>query len=125
VLAKVIGISLLIVLLLIISYLIWWNLPIEVNRRSDIQLGKILIQNINRFKKENKKLPETGDWKKLEQLGFRVGYTGTEPNYEKVNDSTFELVFLEGFDGPYLLVNSAKNKWEISHPTISNKLKEK
>jgi len=38
---------------------------------------------------------------------------GTQPAYEKKTASSYKLVFLEGFDGPYLTYESDKAKWVI------------
>lgn len=107
-----------IILLSIVSLAIYWNLPFEITRKSDIKLGNTLIKNINSYKLENNKLPENTDWKTLEKLGFKIEMLGTKPNYETNQDSDYELVFLEGFDGPYLMWNSKEKKWKIDFPTI-------
>ena len=33
------------------------------------------------------------------------------PEYEKIDSITFELVFISGFDGPYLRYCSNSKKW--------------
>ncbi len=42
---------------------------------------------------------------------------GTNPSYETNGNDEFEIIFLEGFDGTYLMWNSKEKKWKISFPT--------
>lgn len=109
-------IFLILICLLITSGLIYFNLPIEIRRKSEIDFGNRMVKKVLDYQKENKRLPETGDWETLEQLGFKVNMLGTDPAYERIDDSVFELIYLEGFDGPYLLYNSKKNKWQLGFP---------
>jgi hypothetical protein len=117
-LRKIIYILLSILLLSILALLIYWNLPFKITRKSDITLGNTIIENINSYKLKHKKLPENNDWKTLEKLGFNVEILGTKPNYLKNQNGEYELVFMEGFDGPYLMWNSKENKWKIDFPKI-------
>lgn len=105
--------------------LIYFNLPFEITRKSDIEFGNKLVDKFEEFKKENGKLPAQNDWSTLDQLGFRMEMLGTDPSYEKINDYEYELVYLEGFDGPYLLYNSRLKDWKIDFPTIPDRWKEK
>lgn len=107
-----------ILIISIISLAIYWNLPFEITRKSDIKFGNELIKNIETYKIENNNLPKNGDWKTLEKLGFKIEILGTKPDYETNQNGEFEIVFLEGFDGPYLMWNSKEKKWKIDFPTI-------
>ncbi|HEY4628368.1 MAG TPA: hypothetical protein VIH02_03720 [Flavobacterium sp.] len=113
--------SLLIPILLLI---IWWNLPVSINRYSDINFGNEIIYKIEAYKKANG-LPENNDWKTLKKFDFRENMVGFEPEYSKLDNETFEIIFLEGFDGPYLMWNSKERKWKKGEPTLieSNKYK--
>jgi hypothetical protein len=104
-------------IVLIASGLIYFNLPFEVTRKADIDFGNSLVSKIEQYKKDKNGLPETNDWKILENLGFKIEMLGTDPTYQKINKKEFELIFLEGFDGPYLLYNSNSKKWSIDFPT--------
>jgi len=42
----------------------------------------------------------------------------TSPDYSKDEEDNYEIVFLEGFDGPYLIWSSKDKKWKIANPTI-------
>lgn len=105
-----------IIVLTIGGFFIWWSLPVTINRRIDIALGDSLINKIERYKKQYG-LPETRDWKTLKELGFKDKGDFFIPEYQKIDDTTFELTFVEGFDGPYLLWNSIGRKWEKANPT--------
>lgn len=106
-----------ILLLIIISFTVYWNLPIEVTRGSDIESGNRIIQNIEAYQKSNGRLPQDNDWKTLKKLGFKQEYLGVRPDYTTDNKS-YELAYLEDFDGPYLIWNSQERKWTIDFPKI-------
>ncbi len=106
----------LLILLTIPVYFIWWRLPVAINRYSDIKLGNELINKINHYKK-GYGLPETNDWRTLIKLGFKQREYLIIPYYNKINDTTFELLYLEGIDGPYLQWNSNDKKWKNAMPT--------
>lgn len=105
-------------LLLIISITIYWNLPIEITRKSDIEAGNKIIQNIEAYQKANGKLPESNDWETLKKLGFSLEDSVSYLSYATDHQGNFELAYLEGFDGPYLLWNSKERKWTIDQLKI-------
>lgn len=107
----------LLLLLTIVGYFIWWKLPVTINRRSDMKLGDKVISSIERYRKQHG-LPPTNDWQTLKQLGFKDKGDFFTPYYQKINDTTYELVFLAGFDGPYLLWNSNDKRWKEAMPTV-------
>ena len=115
---KALIISVSIIILLILSITVYWNLPIEVTRKSDIKLGNELIEKIEGYKKSNGKLPANNDWRTLEKLGFTMKDLGTTPSYVKDSSNNYELVYIDSFDGPYLLWNSQEKKWTIDFPKI-------
>jgi hypothetical protein len=98
-------------LLFVLSFFIWTHFPLEIQRRSDIKKGNIIIKNLINYRLTQGHLPETGDWKTLEQLGFSTNEVGTQPDYKKLSDTSYELTFLEGFDGPYLTYDMTLKKW--------------
>ena len=104
-------------ILIVGSYFIWWNLPLSINRSSDIKLGEHIIQNIESYQKQNG-LPDNNDWETLKKFGFRDRIDFLKPEYSKLNENEFELIFLEGFDGPYLMWNSTEKKWKQGYPTF-------
>lgn len=107
-----------VLVLVTISFVVYRNLPFEITRKSDIKIGNKLIENINSYQNKNKILPKNDDWKTLEKLGFKIEMLGTKPSYESNQNGEYELAFLEGFDGPYLMWNSKEKRWKIDFPTI-------
>ncbi|SDW88554.1 hypothetical protein [Flavobacterium degerlachei] len=98
-------------------YFIWWKLPLTINRSSDIKLGEKIIKNIENYKTTNE-LPDNDDWKTLRGFGFRDKIDFLQPEYRRVDKETFELIYIEGFDGPYLMWNSIERKWKEGYPTF-------
>ena len=117
---RIIYIAATVVLLTIISWIVYFKLPLEITRKSDIKFGNELIQKIENYKNEYSQLPLDSDWGLFEQFGFRMEMLGTDPSYSKINDDEYELIYLEGFDGPYLLYNSKEGRWKIDFPSIPN-----
>ena len=107
----------LLLLLTIVGYFIWWKLPVTINRSSDIKLGDKVISSIERYRNQHG-LPATDDWQTLKQFGFNDKGDFFIPDYQKINDTTYELVFLAGFDGPYLLWTSNDKRWKEAMPTL-------
>jgi hypothetical protein len=87
-----------------------------------IKHGNRIIESIEEYKKTNG-LPDRHDWETLRQFGFEIDGDVWASQYEKINDDIYELVFVEGFDGPYLLWNSRERKWKIEMPTIPDDYK--
>ena len=110
-----------ILLVIILLGIIWFNLPLEITRKSDINFGNKIIENIERYKKQHHELPTTDDWKTLENLGFKTELAGTKPYYEKFDDDEYHLIFPEGFDPPYLFYNSKLKQWKYDFPPIKEK----
>jgi hypothetical protein len=104
-------------ILVVGGYFIWWNLPLSINRSSDIKLGEQIIQNIESYQKRNG-LPGNNDWETLRKFGSREKINSLQPEYRKLNETEFELVYDEGFDGPYLIWNSTERNWKIGYPTF-------
>ena len=88
--------------------------------KKQIDFGNQLIESISKYQKTNNILPETGDWNQLKKLGFEMHDVGTNPTYKKISDSEYELIYLEGFDGPYLMYNSESKKWSNGFSTSSD-----
>lgn len=105
----------------VLGFFIYKNFPLEMIRKTDVALGNNIIQKIEQYKLNHNRLPTEDDWKTLEKLGFEIKDLGTHPSYTKNIQGTYEIAFLEGFDGPYLIWNSIDKKWKIDFPTIFNK----
>jgi predicted restriction endonuclease len=105
------------IILAIGSYTLRWNLPLTINRSGDIKLGEKIISNIGIYQKENG-LPDNNDWETLRKFGFRDKIDFLQPEYRKLDNNNFELVFIEGFDGPYLMWTSIDRQWKKGYPTV-------
>jgi len=100
------------------GYFIWWKLPLTINRSNDICLGEKIINNIESYQKVNG-LPDDNDWETLRKFGFKEKNDFLQPEYRKLNADNFELIFIEGFDGPYLMRTSADREWKEGYPTFT------
>ncbi|WP_262152403.1 hypothetical protein [Chryseobacterium foetidum] len=116
-LKKTLLISLSAIILIILSITIYWNLPIEITRKSDIESGNKIIQNIENYQKTNGKLPEENDLQTLEKLGLQKGNL-EKPVYNNDQNGNYELIYDDGLGGPYLLWNSDEKKWTIDFPKL-------
>lgn len=97
--------------------LLYLNLPFEILRKSDINRGNELIQGIEQYYKSNEILPNNGDWKSLKSIGFTEDEMETSfPEYQKINDSTYQVIFVLGFDPPYLMWVSNEKMWIEGFP---------
>lgn len=109
-------ISIFLIVIILIIY-IWINLPFTITRYYDIKHGEKIIQNIQKCKAQNG-LPDSDDWKVLEKLGFENKINYLEPHYIKINDATFEIIYLEDLDGPFLKWNSKERVWKMGSPSV-------
>lgn len=114
---KILIAIILMIVLIVISITIYWNLPIEITRNSDIEFGNKIIQNIENYQKTNHQLPSDNDWQTLEKLGLKKDES-EKLSYTSDENGNYELVYLDSFDGPYLIWNSKERKWTIDFPTI-------
>ncbi len=103
---------------IIISIIIYWKLPFEITRKSDIEFGNKIIQNIEGYQKKYGRLPERSDYKTLEKLGLSFKDPRIYLDYATDHKGNFELTYLEGFDGPYLLWKSTNRQWKMDFPEI-------
>ena len=88
-----------------------------INRHNDIEFANKIISKIDIYQTTNE-LPESNNWEILKLFGFKDNKDFLSPEYTKIDANTYELVFVEGFDGPYLMWNSEERKWKIGNPTI-------
>jgi|GEM_PF-2019732 len=113
-----------IIILVLIGFFIYRNLPLEITRKADIAFGNTLIKNIEKYKLDYNKLPVENDWETLKKLGFQINEVGTKPNYAIDSKGNYEIAFLKGFNAPYLIWNSIDKKWKIDFQKIfSNSVK--
>ena len=115
---RLVKLIVLVFLLTIFLYVTWLTLPISIKRYNDIKFGDSVIEKIEDYRKTNGRLPKTGDWQTLKTLGFKDKVDFLVPEYQKLNDDNYELTYIEGFDGPYLLWNSKDKIWKEDMPTF-------
>lgn len=112
------------VILLVLVIFTWIKLPFEFKYQGKIKSGDVFANNLIKFKKENGFLPMPTDWKTLEKLSPLKPYNESKPQYDKLNGNHFILIFVEGFDPPYLFYDSRVKVWKYDFPPI-NKILEK
>ena len=117
---KPIIITFTIIVLIFSAFIIWWKLPVKINRHADIKFAEQIIEKIEKHRL-SKGLPENNDWTCLKTFGFRDKIDFLEAEYSKIDDTTYELIYIEGFDGPYLMWNSSERIWKSGYPSISDK----
>ncbi len=116
---KALIISVSVIILLIVSIIVYWNLPIEITRKSDVKFGNEVVEKIETYKISNHKLPASDDWVTLEKLGLSKNES-SKPKYLSDESGNYEIVYFDDFGGPYLLWNSQNRKWTVDFPEISN-----
>lgn len=92
--------------MLLITWILYIKLPVSITRKADIKFGNELAQKIDNEYLRTKKLPKNNDWETLKKLGFKFNDEVCTPAYSKINNNEYELIYIEGFDPPYLLYNS-------------------
>ena len=95
---------------------IYLNLPFTFKHREDIKYGSRLVENLDKFYKDNQRLPDNTEHHIFDSLGFQLDNTGHLPDYEKLNDSTYQIIFIKGFDPPYLYYKSDEKVWKYGFP---------
>lgn len=118
---KIIYIFILLISLLLITWILYIKLPVSITRKADIKFGNELAQKIDNEYLRTKKLPKNNDWETLKKLGFKFNDEVCTPAYSKINNNEYELIYIEGFDPPYLLYNSKTKKWDNGFPKIPEK----
>ncbi len=101
---------------IILVVFIWINLPFTITRYYDIKRGENIIQNVQTYKQKNG-LPNNNEWKVLEMLGFENKVDYLQPDYFKINDEIYEIIYLDGLDGPFLKWNSKERVWKMGNPS--------
>lgn len=90
------------------------NLPLEWRRHKDIQLAQTLSQNIEQYRQQHAHLPVENNSQILKQLGFRHHKdTGWQPNYRKLDETHYQIIYKDGYEPPYLNWDSRNQKWSL------------
>lgn len=102
-------------LLLIITAIAYLNIPIEWRRHKDIEHGNKLIQNIQIYQQQHNRLPENSEIETLNKLGFTQNARGWQPAYQKQNEHSYRIIYLDGYTPPYLYWQSDEKIWTTSN----------
>lgn len=98
--------------LLIIIAIAYTQIPWQWRRHKDIEYGNTLIANLKNYQQQHQRLPENHDEATLQQLGFRKNKQGWQPNYQKIGDTDFLIIYKDGFMPPYLQYSTGSDKAE-------------
>lgn len=109
---KIIKYLVFITLTIIVLLFIWFNLPNSIIYYSEIKAGNQFAENLKNYKFKYGKLPENNNWDTLIKLNPLKPYETFYPEYRKIDENNFELVYVEGFDPPYLKYDTKEKKWE-------------
>jgi ABC-type transport system involved in cytochrome bd biosynthesis fused ATPase/permease subunit len=102
--------------------LVWWSLPLSAKRAAEVARGRALSQRIAQYQQQHAALPASDDWAALRQIGFtEEEMERANPQYTKLDEAAYELVFVAGFDGPYLMWNSRQGQWKEATPTFPSR----
>lgn len=93
---------------------------VAVDKSRKIALGEKIIENLDHYSARNG-LPRNDDYPTLQKLGFSDNADYFEPEYSRLGNDAYELIFIEGFDGPYLMWNSEERIWKIGQPDFGNR----
>lgn len=108
-----------ILVVVVIAFVLWQNLPISIRYQAEIKRGEQLASSIGSYRYQHQTVPETDDWDTLKQVGFLASEEARAyPQYVKLDATNFELLFLQGFDEPYLMWNSLEKKWKVGYSTV-------
>jgi len=77
--------------ILVGGFFIWWNLPLTINRSTEIKLGEEIIIKIEDYQKTYG-LPGEDDWEALRKFGFQDKIDFLQPEYRQLDNHTFELI---------------------------------
>ena len=109
---KVIKYLFLTLLTIIGLLIIWFHLPDSLMYRSEIKAGNQFIENIKNYKKMYGQLPDNNQWDTLSKLNPLNPYETFYPEYRKIDGNNFELIYVEGFDPPYMRYDTKDKKWD-------------
>jgi hypothetical protein len=118
VLKKVIVYSLAIFITIVVVLFVAWRIAIKFDRNRKVQIGNAIVLRMAKYRKSHL-LPRDNNWRLLDSLGFDT--ETSRPEYDRLSNDEYEIVFVDGFDGPYLLWNSKEKVWKESEPTIYKK----
>ncbi len=104
--------------IVVITILIFLSIAIfvyvQIQRKNNIQRGNELKTNLLTYQQKFGKLPKNNDWALLKSIGFTSEELDRAyPSYCRIDNSRFQLIFVVGFDSPYLTWDSKDDEWEM------------
>lgn len=72
--------------------------------------GERVVEAVEAYRVEHGALPDVEDQEVMLGLGFELT-EGWYPDFQVLEGGEYRLVFLKGFDGPYLIYDSRKRVW--------------
>lgn len=99
------------VLFIVLGLPLFWLANNKWQEYQQINLGNKLKTNITNYYEKTGHLPKERDWDTLENLEFKMNPISTTPDYKRLNEQNYQLIYPTGFDGPNLIYDSTTNKW--------------
>lgn len=101
------------VCIFLISLIVTWKLlPFRVRYYKEISIGDDFANNIKKYYSKNNELPKKDSAELLMILNPKTGYDVLWPQYLPYDSANFYLIYMEGFDGPYLRYDSKEGTWD-------------
>ena len=76
----------------------------------DIKSGNAIIANLEQFHREHGRLPDQYNQSEMAALGFEPNAVAYNPLFS-AQGSDYEITYVHGFDGPYIVYSSHTKKW--------------
>ena len=93
------------------------NRPNDKKENLAIQRGNVLIKSIEEYYTIYNSLPNSSDWKQLKSIGFQEDeLLKSNPEYYKINDTSYQLIYVLSTPPPYLLWDSREKTWKNGIP---------
>lgn len=102
------------ILLLILLATAYLYMPLQWRRHKDIERGTQLIGQVEAYRRQHHKLPETDAADTLKQLGFVKNAQGWQPGYRKLSSEHYQIRYADGYVAPYLTWRSDRPEWQLS-----------
>ena len=84
---------------------------------SAIYRGNQLIYAIEAYYTMYNYIPNSSDWKQLRSIGFKDNeLLKSYPEYYKINDTSYQLIYVLSTPPPYLLWDSREEVWKNGVP---------
>ena len=107
--------------LILLIYVTSTSSPIRFPFKENVKRGNELIQGIENYIDKYDQIPPEDNWEALKEAGFTTEELATShPQFLNLGNSSYQLVFIRGFDPPYLFWDSNDKTWKYGFPPIPN-----